>query len=481
MRTIKIAFLFIFCVILGRSTLAQFDPAKICRIEDDKLVFRLDQRWTDAERKEVSNLFDLDSVLLVKVFTGIPFIKIDGDTWEVHVLDKEIVEISKLQLPLPPESVPWNVDVMMVDFNKFILRQVSEEENVAFGINRLSNSEIFSYEKGNAKFYLPGFIKASKVFISGTFNDWSTIASPMQKTDTGWTITLNLGPGRYLYKYIIDGRWKEDPNNKEKVDDLNGGQNSVIFCDNHVFHLKGRMDARNVVVSGSFNNWNERELKLLRSMDGWTLAVYLREGTYAYKFIVDHEWMTDPANPITRKDASGNINSFIGIGDTLIFRLPGYSQAKQVALAGNFNNWDDGELMMEKDTAGWYLPYVIAKGLYEYKFIVDGKWMIDSQNPYTAGSGDTKNSVIAFQPNHVFELDSFPDAKEVIVTGSFTGWDHGKYRMIRKNGKWIFPAYLKPGKQTYKYIVDGVWMLDPKSELWEQNEYGTNNSLLWIE
>jgi 1,4-alpha-glucan branching enzyme len=245
--------------------------------------------------------------------------------------------------------------------------------------------------------------------------------------------------------------------------------------------LKGRLGARNVVVSGSFNNWDERELKMKKANDGWILPVYLRAGTYAYKFIVDHEWITDPENPVTRRDASGNINSFMGIGDTLIFRLPGYLQAEHVTLAGSFNNWDGGELLMEKDSIGWFLPYVMAKGLYEYKFIVDGKWIVDIQNPYSAGSGDTENSVIAFQPNHVFELDSFPDAKEVIVTGSFTSWDHGKYRMIRKDGKWIFPAYLSPGKQTYKFIVDGVWMLDPKSELWEQNEYGTNNSLLWIE
>jgi hypothetical protein len=29
-------------------------------------------------------------------------------------------------------------------------------------------------------------------------------------------------------------------------------------------------------------------------------------------------------------------------------------------------------------------------------------------------------------------------------------------------------------------IVDKEWKLDPGNELWEENEYGTGNSVLWI-
>jgi hypothetical protein len=53
--------------------------------------------------------------------------------------------------------------------------------------------------------------------------------------------------------------------------------------------------------------------------------------------------------------------------------------------------------------------------------------------------------------------------------------------MIKKAGAWIFPIYLKPGKYTYKFIVDQKWILDPANDLWEDNEYGTGNSVLWIE
>lgn len=46
---------------------------------------------------------------------------------------------------------------------------------------------------------------------------------------------------------------------------------------------------------------------------------------------------------------------------------------------------------------------------------------------------------------------------------------------------WIYPVFLKPGKYTYKFIVDGKWLIDPANETWEGNEYSTGNSVLWIE
>jgi 1,4-alpha-glucan branching enzyme len=215
--------------------------------------------------------------------------------------------------------------------------------------------------------------------------------------------------------------------------------------------------------------------------EGWSLPMYLRDGTYAYKFLVDGDWMTDPANKERRADARGNMNSFIGIGEPYIFKLDGFTTTKKVVLTGSFNGWNETELVMNKTDKGWQLPYVVAAGNYEYKFIADGKWMIDPANPFTSGSGDTQNSFIALKANHIFELSQSLNAKSVIVTGSFNGWNTQGYRMVKQGGKWILPIYLSPGKYTYKFIVDDNWILDPANKLYEQNEYNTNNSVLWVE
>jgi hypothetical protein len=53
--------------------------------------------------------------------------------------------------------------------------------------------------------------------------------------------------------------------------------------------------------------------------------------------------------------------------------------------------------------------------------------------------------------------------------------------MVKQGSKWIFPVFLHKGKHTYKFIVDGKWILDPVNKLYEQNEFGTYNTVLWIE
>jgi hypothetical protein len=136
---------------------------------------------------------------------------------------------------------------------------------------------------------------------------------------------------------------------------------------------------------------------------------------------------------------------------------------------------------MTKTAGGWELPYVLASGNHEYKFIVDGEWITDPNNPYIIRQGDYENSFIAPDPNWTFTLDKYPDATEVLVTGNFTGWSEENNRMIEKDGKWIFPLHLKPGKYTYKFRVDGEWMIDPDNPAYEENEFGTGNSVLWIE
>jgi 1,4-alpha-glucan branching enzyme len=73
--------------------------------------------------------------------------------------------------------------------------------------------------------------KAKKAAIAGDFNGWSPLADPMfDRAGTGlWTIVLPLQPGRYEYKYVVDGeKWIPDPGNPEREKDGFGGHNSVV-------------------------------------------------------------------------------------------------------------------------------------------------------------------------------------------------------------------------------------------------------------
>jgi len=72
---------------------------------------------------------------------------------------------------------------------------------------------------------------AATVHLAGEFNGWSQDGSPMSDSDGDgiWTVALELSPGRYEYKFVVDGvRWVADPGNPETVADPYGGRNSVI-------------------------------------------------------------------------------------------------------------------------------------------------------------------------------------------------------------------------------------------------------------
>lgn len=70
----------------------------------------------------------------------------------------------------------------------------------------------------------------SKVSVAGSFNDWDPESTPLKdKANNGtFTRSILLEPGRYEYKFVIDGVWCVDPECREWVPNNEGSLNSVI-------------------------------------------------------------------------------------------------------------------------------------------------------------------------------------------------------------------------------------------------------------
>ena len=55
---------------------------------------------------------------------------------------------------------------------------------------------------------------------------------------------------------------------------------------------------------------------------------------------------------------------------------------KVVAVAGSFNNWQPEKELHDKHGDGHYrCRLLLVPGEYQYKFLVDGEWRSDSENP----------------------------------------------------------------------------------------------------
>jgi hypothetical protein len=82
--------------------------------------------------------------------------------------------------------------------------------------------------KGNTTFRLKGYADASVVALAGTFNGWSQSQLLFGREGGEWVCRIDLDPGVYHYKFVVDGNWLLDPSNPETAEDEAGNVNNVL-------------------------------------------------------------------------------------------------------------------------------------------------------------------------------------------------------------------------------------------------------------
>jgi len=85
-------------------------------------------------------------------------------------------------------------------------------------------------QKDDAVVFVTLYPRAENVQIAGDFNNWQPENTTMQKVgESGiWQTEMNLFPGRYRYRLVVDGQWQQDPYNEQTELNPFGGFNSVI-------------------------------------------------------------------------------------------------------------------------------------------------------------------------------------------------------------------------------------------------------------
>jgi len=83
---------------------------------------------------------------------------------------------------------------------------------------------------GHERVYLLRFFpNAAQVCIAGSFNGWDPAASPLKNCGKGrWVAGLLLKPGRYEYRFVVDGKWDDDVFAQIRVGNPFGGANCVL-------------------------------------------------------------------------------------------------------------------------------------------------------------------------------------------------------------------------------------------------------------
>ncbi|WP_053991249.1 hypothetical protein [Mangrovimonas sp. TPBH4] len=268
---------------------------------------------------------------------------------------------------------------------------------------------VFTFNRNDYKTVSPDGFKPSipfenltidNVVVSGQFNNWSMHRWKMKKVDEN-TYELRKKLSDFTdafsweFKFVINHEYWAEPSEQVSntvqatkdghhlnVLNLNLYTGAYPAKDGNVrFRLKGYEDAKEVILSGSFNKWNEHTFKMYKIEGGWEIVLQLRPNEYQYRYIVDGFWMEDPSNPDKVLNEFGEYNSHIRVKEYITFTLKGYTDAEKVILAGSFNDWNEEQIEMTKTANGWTITILLPGGKHHYKYIVDGDWIVDPDNP----------------------------------------------------------------------------------------------------
>ncbi|MFH1843316.1 MAG: alpha-amylase family glycosyl hydrolase [bacterium] len=318
---------------------------------------------------------------------------------------------------------------------------------------------------------------SDQIFLAGEFNGWNAAGEKMSDPDGDgiYAVTVPLVPGRYMYKFVVDGVWFQDPGNPEAVDDGYGGQNSVIEVPAGIEALDVGADLPAGAVLVAMSTTTPAETP--------ETAAELEPGQVAVSFAY----------------------------------TPG-AGAASVNLAGEFNSWSpNAEPMSDDDGDGTYTVTIgLSPGQYPYKFVVDGAWFQDPSNPQgvddgfggqnsvvevpagseamTAASGggggttaeETGPVVDAGAGLRTVEFTYTPvisGVSNVFLAGTFNDWNDSHTRMIDadEDGTYSVTLLLSPGNYQYKFVVDGQWQQDPANPLGADDGFGGQNSVLKVD
>lgn len=102
-------------------------------------------------------------------------------------------------------------------------KTTAEKIEAFYGVKRVGEQVVFS----------ACFEQAKTVLIAGDFNNWSSVSTPMRTNGKPgeWYMSLPLQPGRYRYRFIVDGQWVTDPHNSYVEANQFGELNNIVEVD----------------------------------------------------------------------------------------------------------------------------------------------------------------------------------------------------------------------------------------------------------
>eukprot|EP00792_Barthelona_sp_PAP020_P005870 TRINITY_DN2833_c0_g1_i1.p1 TRINITY_DN2833_c0_g1~~TRINITY_DN2833_c0_g1_i1.p1 ORF type:complete len:337 (-),score=92.01 TRINITY_DN2833_c0_g1_i1:72-1082(-) len=281
----------------------------------------------------------------------------------------------------------------------------------------------------------------SSCYLVGSWDNWQN-RIPMYRRGRSepYYCWVNLKEGEYQYKLIVDDAYRCLPfqdirqnasghfNNvlqvvdepftfkleEEPISDSEPAEYSIpgLFgepCYRIGIPITYCSTASSVKIVGSWDRWNEQLPMRKRSNGEFYYQLNLGPGQYAFKFVVDNEYVCREDLP-TQNDKKGNVNNVLLVDDDLNcwpdmtpptdltpVMMPKsllgkstmdtqnitfhyYGPAENVKLSGSFDNWGTNLPMKQLEQNHFEIQMCLPQKEFDFKFLVDGKtWCISEE------------------------------------------------------------------------------------------------------
>jgi len=157
---------------------------------------------------------------------------------------------------------------------------------------------------------------------------------------------------------------------------------------------------------------------------------------------------------------------YVSVKDGYLWVKPSYLRPRQVVAESESRFYDseipDLHLAFIKDERGNVTGLTLNTG--------QGDTLVKKMPPPVAN----------LTGNTTFTLAGHTDAEAVAIYGSFNNWIQTKNYCAKENGGWVCRIDLAPGKYTYRFLVDGVGLIDPANSVTEDDGNGRLDSVMVI-
>ena len=192
----------------------------------------------EAEPQTIRNF--VESVLQQRKIVATHYQHVDGTSFAAPIVSSIVAQMLEANPDLSPTTVK---DILIATAERIeghtTLRQGYGVVNARLAVDAAItekhslNNRSVRIERDNLSFTYHND-SADTVSLAGDFNNWDPAKTSLRKQESGlWSVEIpRPEPGRYHYKFVVNGRlWFEDPLNGQKAEDNFGGLNSAIVVE----------------------------------------------------------------------------------------------------------------------------------------------------------------------------------------------------------------------------------------------------------